>query len=418
MESVLQRIRLPAATLLRLAASFVLALLLWGWVTDRQDPPTPRVFEDLPLQEPQLDAPLQVVDDLAGRTVRVVVEGPRSVVEDLDESELEPRLDLSNIDGRGTYTVPVEVTLPPAARAERTTPRQLTIIVDETANQAFHLDQEVISEEDDSLRIGEISSDVTQVTVSGPAQFVADVARVVLPIEVGERTSDFTDTFVPEARNRDGEPITEVQIQPERVAVTVPVEARGRSVPVLIQTVGVPAEGYEEFGRVANPDTVVLDGPDAAVNDLVSVSTAPITIEGATEPVRRSIGVADLPPGVDVVAPPGGEVDVVVQIRPRGTTQTLADQPVLVTDLAPGLVATSEPATIDVEIFAAEGTLSGLQAGDIATRVLAAGLGPGQHRLEVGVRVPAGVQWLRTEPETVLVTIAPGEAPGATPAAG
>lgn len=413
--SALRGIRLPAGTLLRLLSSFVLALLLWGWVTDRQNPPIEDAF-DVPLPEPQLEPPLQIVGAPAVDTVRVLVEGPRSLVEDLVPSELEPRLDLSQVDGAGPYTLSVQVSLPTGVELQRITPRQVPILVDESVTESFHLDPVVVSPADDARRIGEIVPEVTEVTVSGPRQIVEDVAAVVLPVDIGEETSTFQASVAPVARNGAGDPITEVQIQPERVRAEVPVEARGRSVPVLIQTAGNPAQGYEEVGRVANPDTVVLDGPDEALNDLVSVSTAPIAIEGATAPVTRPVAVVELPPGVSVVDPVDGEVDVVVQIRPRGTTQTLTDQTVTVADLAPGLTARVEPTAVNVDIFAAEDILAALQAGNVVPRVSVAGLGPGRHQVALDVSVPAGVQWLETDPQTVEVTIEPGGAAGATPA--
>jgi len=416
--TALRGVRLPTGTVLRLLSSFVLALLLWGWVTERQDPPVPRIFTNVPLEEPQVEPPLQIVDDLSDVAVRVVVEGPRSLAQDLIDDDLQPRLDLSQVDGAGTFTVPVRVSLPNGVRVDRITPRQLTIQVDATANKSFRLDPVVIPFDDDSRRVGEIVPGVTEVTVSGPQQIVAEVAQVVLPVEIGEQTSDFTATIAPEARTQADELITGVQIQPERVEVLVPVEARGRSVPVLIQTAGAPAQGYEVVDRVAIPDMVVLDGPPELVDEVVSLSTAPIGIEGATEQISRSVGLATLPPGVTVVEPADGNIEVVVQIRPRGATQPLTDQTVTVTDLGPGLTAAVEPATVDVEIFASEDTLAALEAGDVVPQASAAGLGPGRHRVALEVSVPAGVQWLTAEPEAILVTIAAGGTPEATPTAG
>jgi len=55
-------------------------------------------------------------------------------------------------------------------------------------------------------------------------------------------------------------------------------------------------------------------------------------------------------------------VVVVVQIRQRGVTQSLPDQPVTVTGLAPGLDAVVDPATVEVVISAPEATLATLRA--------------------------------------------------------
>jgi len=412
-------VRVPTSVLLRLATSFILALLLWGWVTTQQDPTVPRTFADLPLQDAQLPEPLEIVGDLTDATARVAVEGPRSLVQDLATEDLIARLDLSQVDGPGTYTVPIRVAAPDAIRVERVTPRQISILVDETVTRSFHLDSRALPVEDSTRRVGNIAPDVSEVTVSGPKQFVDSVTQVVLPIDINKQTSDFSAAFNPVAENGKGEQITGVQIRPEQVQASVEVDPLGRSVPVLIQSVGSPAEGYEVADRAVNPATVLLDGPRDVLGDIVSVSTEPVNIEGASSPSSSPVGLRGLPAGVHVVDPPDGKVVVVIQIQRRGVAQTLTDQTVAVTDLGPGLEAQVNPRSLSVEIFATEETLATLKASEIVPRVSAARLGPGTYRLPLVVSVPAGVQWIRTEPTTVdvTITIARGT-PGATPQAG
>ena len=52
--------------------------------------------------------------------------------------------------------------------------------------------------------------EVSEVTVSGPKRLVDNVARVVLPVDIGDRTDDFTADFVPVALDAAGQPIPEV----------------------------------------------------------------------------------------------------------------------------------------------------------------------------------------------------------------
>jgi YbbR domain-containing protein len=178
-------------------------------------------------------------------------------------------------------------------------------------------------------------------------------------------------------------------------------------VPVLVQTIGSPRDGYEVVGQVANPASVLVDGPDDVLNGLFSVTTERVSILGATETVTARVGLTGLPPEVVLVDPASGQVDVVVQIRERGTVQTLPGQPVIVEGLAPGLEAAVEPAAIAVDVFAAEDTLAMLETGDVVLRVSAAGKGPGAYTIPPEVTVPPEVQWIRTSPETVTLVIRP-----------
>lgn len=409
----LRGLRVSTAVLLRLLVSFALALLLWGWVTTQQDPIENDSYNDLTLQVPELDDDLAVFSDLAQVDVRLVLEGPRSILQQVEPRDLEPRLDLGTVEGPGDYTVPVTVAVPPGTRLERISPRNLPINVDRADSRIFDLEPEIAQPADGTRQVGVPRPEVSQIQVGGPERVVAEVARVVLRIEIDDRTADFTDTFVPVALDAAGAELQGVTMLPPQVRTEVPVQARGQSVPVLIQTTGTPAEGYERVDSAANPATVLLDGPEAALADLVSVQTEPVSIAGATEQVTQQVGLTGLPEGVRVVDPPTGEVYAVVQVRQRGTTQQLEDLPVTITDLAPGLEATLEPATLDVVVFAPDATLSGLRGGDIEPAVSLAGLGPGSHEVTPMVAVPPTVQWIETVPPRIRVVIRPAAA--ATP---
>jgi YbbR domain-containing protein len=158
---------------------------------------------------------------------------------------------------------------------------------------------------------------------------------------------------------------------------------------------------------VANPATVLLDGPDEVLANILSVVTTPVNIDGATETVSTRVGLEDLPPDVRVVNPADGSVVAVVQIRPRGVTQLLSDLPVKVTGVPEGFTASVEPDSLGVVVFASEETMASLSGEEISASVSAEGLGAGRHQVRPSVTVPPEVQWLRTDPEVVVVTIEP-----------
>jgi hypothetical protein len=165
------------------------------------------------------------------------------------------------------------------------------------------------------------------------------------------------------------------------------------------------------------------------LNNILSVVTAPVDIDGAAETINTRTGLQELPPDVHVVSPADGSVVAVVQIRPRGVSQLLPDLPVGVGDVPAGFTATVDPPSLGVVVFASEETMASLGGNDIKVSVSAAGLGAGRHQIRPNVTMPPEVQWLRTEPEVVVVNLEPAEAtpaaaplqrtlPAATPARG
>src|SRR3954451_9267806 len=323
--------RLSGDAVFRAVASLALAFLLWAWVTTQRDPVESRVFADIMLQQPTLPEPLQITGELPSVTVEVA--GPRSVMDRVSRAGLRPSLDVSGVEGPGNYQAEVKVDLPAAAHVESIDPARVALVVDETTSRTLHLDIAPARIQDPTRRLGDIEPEVSQVSVSGPKRLVDNVSRVVLPIDIGNHTDDFTADFLPVALDPASQPIPEVAILPSRVTTAVEVDQRGRSVPVLVQTAGNPAQGYEIVGSVANPATVLLDGPDETLNNILSVVTAPVDIDGAAETVNTRTGLQELPPDVHVVSPTDGSVVAVVQIRPRGVSQLLPDLPVTITDV-------------------------------------------------------------------------------------
>ncbi|MER3485136.1 MAG: hypothetical protein C4345_03330, partial [Chloroflexota bacterium] len=233
---------------------------------------------------------------------------------------------------------------------------------------------------------------------------MARVARVVLPIELGGQTRDFTGTFTPVAQDREGRPIPEIAISPTSVRATVEITARGKSVAVITQLIGTPAQGFDILERTVNPPAVLVDGPQEVLDDLVVVRTLPIDVSGATDDISQRIGL-ELPEGVRVIEPADGLVQVYVQIDQRAVRQPLPGQVVKIVNLAPGLTAEWEPREVTVVVVAAADVLSRLTADDVLIQVDLDGLGPGDYDIQPSVMLPPNVQWISTDPSAVHVTI-------------
>lgn len=403
---MMQRLRLspaPTATLIRLVTSLSLALLLWGWVTTQRDPTEQKTVTNVAITPPELTAPLLIVGDLG--QVEVRVEGPRSQIARVSTTDLSPELDTRSVDGPGTYTLPIRVSGIGAVDVVRVTPPTLDIMVDRRETATFTIEALRPPEPGDNRRIGNVTLTPSDATISGPASIVDRITRVVAPINLGDRTSTFSDEVDLQAMNQQGEVVTDVDIRPATTTVAVELTVPGKSVAVLPQTVGDPSDGYEVLDRAVNPSAVVVDGPEDALADVLAVTTDQVDIEGAMGVVTKRVAITGLPPGVKVIDPPSGTVDVVIDIRQRGIQQALPPQAVTVTGLTPGLTATIDPQNLAVVVIASEDALANLRAGDVMPRVDLSNLGPGTYDLAPSVAVPRGVQWIRTTPAQVHITI-------------
>lgn len=397
------RVRLTRADGVRLVASLILAILLWGLVTNAQDPEMSRTFTSVPIDVGDLPAPLQVVGDVPDISVRVT--GPRSVVSDMTTPEVTASLDLDDIDEPGDYTVSIEVRTPRGVWDVDPNPSRLPIRVEESITELFVVETVITGNVESTRQINATVEDASEITVVGPRSSVERVARVIVPVEIESQTRNFTTSIAPQAVDDQDQPIPEVSITPELVTVNVSIETRGKRVAVLTQLDGSPAQGYEVVDRTILPATVLIDGPDELVEPLISVSTEPIDITGVSETLTRRVAIVGLPEGVHVLDSADEAVDVVVQIRQLGVRQPLPAQAITVIGLSDGLTIEVNPDAVEVTVVAPESMLGGLTTSVLTVQVNVTGLGPGTYTLEPVVALPPGVTWVASDPSTVTVVI-------------
>jgi YbbR domain-containing protein len=401
----------------RLLLSLILATVLWGWVTATGDPETDRIFPSIPVSIEGLRDGFVLVGDVSAAEVRVT--GPRSAVEELTSSEIEAYLDLDDIEQPGTYTVRLTAPKPPKTWDIATRPRSVTVVVESESTLAFPLEPHISGNLGANQQVESVTLSSSEATVTGPASLVNRVAKVELPVDIANRTTDFASVFTPVALDEGGQPIAGVTINPASVSASVEITARGKRVAVIAQVEGEPASGFEVVDRLINPNTVLVDGPPEMLDSLITVNAAVVNISGAEGDVTERVRIVGLPPGISLLEPQSGQVDVVVQIRQRGVQQPLPSQQVTVVNLGEGLSATVSPNTVSVTVIGNQQELERLSPESLVVQVDAEGLGPGSYNLRPFIIVPPNMEWKTVEPTTVTLTISRGMSNGtaATPVA-
>jgi YbbR domain-containing protein len=406
--------RFTRADAARLVSSLILATMLWGYVSLITDPEETQTFAGLQIAPLEgLDDNLILTSDLPEVSVRLT--GPESVLEDISPDEIELSVDTDEIDGPTEgQDLRIQIETPDGIRRSEANPSFVTVRVAEKATpKEFVLEPIPIAQpESPNLQVRPPQPSVSMVTVSGAAPAVDRVAKVILPVDIGQHTETFEEAFTPIAVDADGTQIPEVDIQPQRVLTTVEIMARGRTVPVLVDTVGQPAPGYQVNTQRTIPLNVTLDGPRDVLESIMYVYTRPVDITNATQDVSASVPIDEskLPEGVTVLSPANGEVQVIVQISLIGSPQNLASQTVQVNGVSPGYSVSLEPSEVSVVVEASTEQIEQLQPGDIAVSVDVTGRESGTYQIRPTVSVPPEMSWIRTEPEFVSVTIVESDA--------
>jgi YbbR domain-containing protein len=180
------RVRLGTGILSRALFSMALAFLLWSWVTSLDDPEIDRPIESIvPTIIGQAEN-LVITDESRLPTITVSLRGPRSLLNDLSPTKLSVILDLGAIKAPGTVELPVSVTTPRGVRIMSISPSRITVGIDRVTARAFPLEIDK-GPPIPPYSIGTVDTATKRVEVKGPSSALERIARVVLPVGLGDR---------------------------------------------------------------------------------------------------------------------------------------------------------------------------------------------------------------------------------------
>jgi YbbR domain-containing protein len=400
-----------------LLLAFSLSLVVWVSAVIAANPNEERTYIGIPLEVVGKAADMLIVSDIPD-TVDVTLFAPRSWLDRYQNQPglLRATLDLSGL-SQGTYTVEVQITteLEPT-RVEIKVPDVVEVTLDRLVNRQRPVRLEVTGRPARGYQAGEPILNINTATVTGPESLVSQVVALEARLTI-DNVSESIETELPlRAIDENGTQVNDVQITPDRVAVTQPINLLGgfRNVVVRVVTLGNVATGYRLTNLSASPPNVIVSSPDPElVNSLPGfVETIPLDLTGLNDDIEVRLAL-NLPPGVSVV----GEQSVLVQVSIAAIESSLSiTLPVEVVGLGPGLSALPAPDSVDIILSGPIVELDGLNPDDVSVFVDVTGLTPGIYQLEAQVDILSeSIQVQSLLPEVLEVTIVVGELPTRTP---
>jgi hypothetical protein len=166
---------------------------------------------------------------------------------------------------------------------------------------------------------------------------------------------------------------------------------------------GRPAPGYEVRAVTSEPATVEVVGPESSLRGLDEAMTEPISIAGASRPIREVVNVGVADPDVRLRRPTTAEVTV--QIVTGGSTRALDAVPVEIRNLDNGLRARVFPPVVSVVVRGTAQGIKEMTEEALSASVDASSLEVGEHDASVRVLAAQGFTVERVTPETVRVRI-------------
>ncbi len=399
-----------------LLLAFALAVVVWISAVTEADPNVERI-RTVPIEVIGQNRDMLLIN-METDQVRITLRTPQSVWERYGAAEnaLEAWVDLTGLDS-GQHLVEVQYRINPSftpVRVVQVSPDVITIEQQLLDSRSFPVNLEITGEPVVGYQKGLAARNPATVTVSGPAEQVAQVEEVRAALDITDATETIQTSVPLLPVDGSGDPVEGVNVMPSEVEVTQPITLQEsyRNVVVRVVTTGQVANGYKLTNiSVAPPNVVVFSPNPELVNSLPSfVETEPIDLTGATDDLETFVDL-NLPEGVSVTGDPTVLVQVSIGVLEDSLRVTLPVSPV---GLLPGQAAVISPDMVDVILSGPVPILNRMTSTDVRVIADLRGLDFGTHQVDLSVDVlPDQVQVETILPSTVEVEII--TAPTTTP---
>ena len=381
--------------------SIVLALSLWIYVTDRENPDVTDWLPFTVAVEEANPPPLLAMFPPLQESIRVRVRAPESLFERLTAEDFRATVDLAGATG-GRTTVDVNV----ESRESRAvvvdfSPETLSVTLENEVVRTVPVRTQLVGVPPRGFEAREITVEPGEAVVTGPESLVSRVEAAEADLNLTGIRSDFEQPqLLLQARDASGSDIQGVSIEPESAFVRAEIVQLEFSIDIIVRpdVSGLPAAGYNVTAVQADPATVVVTGSLEVLQGLDVVQgilTETVSIEGTTASVVRA-ATLQLPEGASI-----DQTIVTVRVTIEAARGQFSFDVVLqMTNLGEGLNASITPPTVRVVLEGAVPDLRAMAVNAILADIDLDGLGAGDHVVPVRVQAP---------PDTVLISISPPE---------
>ncbi|MDX9871330.1 MAG: CdaR family protein [Clostridia bacterium] len=382
-------------------AALVLAVLLWFYVTNLQNPVTDKTI-NVPVLYNGLAEGLIIGEKT--ENIDVSIRGSSSVLNPLTGKDIKAAVDLSGAQV-GEAVLPIGLTLPPGVELLNIKQgKNVTLQIDAISMKQLAIDVRT----ENSVAPGytsyvpEVSPSL--VVIRGSQQILDNLAAARATVDLNQATSNLVLNLPVELLDKNGGKVSAdtLELNPKTVQVVVPViqNIPTKTVPIKAALVGQPKAQWQVYRVVLEPETVKIAGSYGLLEKIDHVLTQPIDITGLQEDLVTQVGLIS-PEGVSLLYEPA--IKVVVQIVEAPITQ-MYETAVTTVGQPEGTSVQIKPAGVTVTVQGAREQLSALK-NSLKALVDLTGRPPGTYILDVRVEGPENILVTQVEPGKVEVTI-------------
>lgn len=333
-------------------ASLLLAFVLWFLVAQIYDPKDTVTFNNIQVRlinTELLDEEGKVYEVLDNSNlVRVTVTGPQSIVKsELRRSDIVAEADMSKLTDINTIAITYYCENISNDSVEiKGNHDSVRLNVEDKTSKWIKLESNTIGNVASGYMIGNVSLDQTNIEVTGPKSAISQVDHAGVDINVTDSTTSLSANVDIKLYDADGNELTleSVKKNVDSAHMTVEVLAT-KEVPVEIEYMGVPEDGYMATGEVESSVPTVRIAGTVSTLAGISAITVPedrMNITGQTDNLVDIINLKEyLPANVRLAVKSfDGKITATVYIEPIVSKDlTVAAENISVTGVPDGMEA-------------------------------------------------------------------------------
>ncbi|MBR1674033.1 MAG: hypothetical protein IJ703_03640 [Eubacterium sp.] len=269
--------------------SLVIAFVIWLIVVNVDDYKVIKEIYNIPVEQingEQIEEGGLVFDVTSGETVNIVIEGRRSIVNELTAKDFTATADLSKLSYTNTAKIIVEPNNGSIADKLSITvvDDAMTLSIEEKKSKQFELMVSTKGNVADGYALGKAFTAPAVVNVTGPESLINKIKNVRVNVDVTNRYEDFETTVSPVIYDGNDEIMSssKLEMNVEEVKVTVPIYET-KSVPIRFYTKGSVKGGYELTDITASINEIVVAGSAEDIERLSYISINDLDVSDISE---------------------------------------------------------------------------------------------------------------------------------------
>ncbi|MDF2633790.1 MAG: YbbR family protein [Pelosinus sp.] len=277
--------RLPKKNLTAKIVALILAIILWVYVMNEQNPPV-EVNMEIPLEVRNLSSNLVPVDN--PDYVRIRVRGPRTLIAGIGKQDIKTYIDLKGLT-EGVNTTKVHTTIPTGMEVVEVAPDKVTLHLESLVSRQVPVEVKLKGAPPADSIVDKVTYSSHKVAVEGPKGLLDTAVKAVAYVDVAGKNTDFTLSVPLKILDQNGKEVEEgLQIRPNSMYVSLffVSSTTKKTVDIKPNITGQLVKGVTLKQILTNPQKIEISGDRQIIDKIDALYTEPISLNGIDKDVE------------------------------------------------------------------------------------------------------------------------------------